>query len=221
MDQNPEPLTAGAPAQTSPPVKSGPDLFFLWVALGFGMAALLIIGLMWHGYSYGYLSMKANKALAAGQYDAEIPYLERMLARVPSDWQHQRLLGDALMNESHPQPRKALEHYRLALQYNPDLLFMNETLGVCYSELGNQQKANEYFSKLAAEKPDNPAMNYYLGVQYFNAKHYREASRCFQAASADPKWDLKAEPYRRQLAQIVLGAPVIAPPTATKPRKNG
>ena len=62
------------------------------------------------------------------------------------------------------------------------------------------------------ERPESPAANYYLGVQYFKARQYHEAAHCFQAAAAEERWDKKAEPYRRKLADIVLTAPL---PSAT------
>jgi cytochrome c-type biogenesis protein CcmH/NrfG len=92
-------------------------------------------------------------------------------------------------------------------------------MGICWSELHDDKKAAEYFSKVLAQKPDSPAANYYLGVQHFDARQYREAAHCFQAAAADEKWDRKAEPYRLKLKEIVLKAATEATTQTLKVRR--
>lgn len=195
--QNPPPAEAPAAAGRR-------DWLMTYVSVGFLLVGLLILAIMLPGYIFNTHTVAADKALAENDYGAAIPHLKVIVRRYSDAWGRLKQLGDCYMQKKDPDPNEALKYYQEALKNNSELN-LDEEIGICYSEMGESKKAIEYFSRVMETKPESPAMNYYMGVQNFEAKHYREAARCFQATATDPKWNAKAEPYRKKLAEIVLG----------------
>lgn len=187
------------------------DLLTICIIAGSILAAGLVGMAMLPGYILQSHIAKADRALADHAFDAAIPHLKFLVEKYPLAWMRWKQLGDAYLQSAKPDPQAALGAYergRDAVAKSKAQVNLNEELGICWSELGDDKKASEYFSKVLSDKPESPATNYYLGIQFFEAKQYRESARCFQASAADPRWDAKAEPYRRKLAQIVLSAPL-------------
>jgi tetratricopeptide (TPR) repeat protein len=148
--------------------------------------------------------------LKAGQTEAAIPELQEMIQLQPASAQWHAKLGQAYLDSEPMEPRKALDQFMTALDLD-DNLDLTLELAICWSELGDSDKADRIFNAgLLPEDPEalasEPAVNYYLGRKAFDAEEYQKASQYFQAAAADPRWDARSEPYRQKIAKIVLGA---------------
>jgi tetratricopeptide (TPR) repeat protein len=190
------------------------DAMTVGIIGGFSLLAVIVLIVMWPGYQEFKHIRAANDFSYLGQYEQAIPHWEWLVAKHPDQSSYKKKLGEAYLHSG--KPEKALEAYQQTAKLNPadDL---NEEFGIVYTELKNDRKAMEYFSKVLAAKPDSPGANYYLGVKYFKEKKWFEAAKCFQAAAGSEIWDKKADPYRRELAKIVLGAPA----EAEKAKSNG
>ncbi|MDO8589203.1 MAG: tetratricopeptide repeat protein [Armatimonadota bacterium] len=74
----------------------------------------------------------------------------------------------------------AIEAYEKALEmdpHNPDVL---TDTGTMYLELGNTQKAIEYFQRAANESPEHANSRYNLAIAFMSAKRYGEAAMAFR-----------------------------------------
>lgn len=205
------------------------------------------------GYQHSRDTALADRYFQQQQYEQAIPYLHAIIERYPTAWMRRKLLGDSYLMSKTPNPKAALEQYDLIMRdtgyqgymnntsVNEDdkrQYDLNEAMGICYSQLGEEGKAQDYFARALAQEPDNPAANYYMGVQFFKAGNYRQAAQCFQnAATGDhqatpevndteaPKqsskwgdyWSRLAEPYRKEIAKRLLEA---APPAAAPAGKG-
>lgn len=245
--------TLSNPAQNSWPAPSGSeggfklfDNLFLEIIAGAALISLIIVGVMYPGYRHARNTALADRYYAQGQYDRAIPYLNRIVTKYPGAWARHKMMGDCFMLTH--RFKDAMNCYQVVLQSpgyqerlnNPSVspeerldLDLNEEIGICASELGDEKKAQECFAKVQAQESDSPAMNFYMGVQYLKAGNYRQAAHCFQnTATGDhaavetndteiPKqaskwgdyWDKQAGPFRRELAKRVLEAPLAAPQT--------
>lgn len=225
------------------------DNLFAAIIGGAILVSLIMIFVMFPGYLHARNTALADRYYARGQYELAIPYLNRIVTKYPGAWARYQMMGDCYMLTHHF--KDAMNCYQMVLQSpgyldrvnNPSVpseerlnLDLNEEIGICASELGDEKKAQDCFAKVAAQEPDSPAMNFYMGVQYLKAGNYRQAAHCFQnTATGDhaavetndteiPKqaskwgdyWDKQAEPYRRELAKRVLETPLAAP-QAPKP----
>lgn len=257
---NNNPGAAALPPLPPPPAEeSGVKLFdnlAMMIIGGAIVISLIIVAVMYSGYRHARNTAFADRYYTTGQYDRAVPYLIRIVTKYPGAWTRYKMLGDCYMLSKEASPnkenfRQALKCYQLVLQSpgyqeklnNPSTppdekldLDLNEEVGICSEELGDEKKAQECFAKVQAQEPDSPAMNFYIGVQYFKSGNYRQAAHCFQnTATGDHAvaegndteiqkqaskwgnyWDKKAEPYRRELAKKMLEIPMAAP-AATKP----
>ena len=81
------------------------------------------------------------KLVAAGDYEAALPLLEKAVAAEPDNADAQNYLGYNYRKLNNRE--KALEHYRLALKADPDHRGANEYLGELYLEMDDLAKAEE------------------------------------------------------------------------------
>ena len=169
---------------------------------GFLLLSLMTVLYMWSGNRVQAATIAARELMGRQAHEQAVPHLLYLTQRSPRSTTWWIRLGDCYLEMD--QAEVALKHYQHALRLKNDLK-IDEKLAVSLHKLGRYDEALEYFIKLLNEDPDHAAANYHLGLSLFQAERYQEAAERFQAVAADEKWDRRAEPYRRKLAQIVLG----------------
>ncbi|MCL5269014.1 MAG: tetratricopeptide repeat protein [bacterium] len=206
-EAKPTQLTPGRSGTGEPPAPHGwrPDAITLSILGFFVVLSLVMVAFMWNGYVLLSNGAAVDRLLARGEYREAIPHLVRIVERSPASYDRQRQLGDCYLFIEPPQPKLAMAHYALALKYNPDMN-LNRELGMAYSELGDQTEALKFFTPVLQEDPADPGVNFFMGRNFFRHGMYREAASSFQAAAADKKWDDRAAPFRRELAEKVFGS---------------
>lgn len=182
-----------------------------WIGLvwaGFIILSALALWVMYPSYQVQHHRKEALRLLKEGQTEQAILQLEEHARLQPTSEKWLVKLGRAYLDSEPMQPQKALEQFQAALALK-DTLDLALELGICWSEVGETQKAEAIFAENFLPGAPNstatePAVNYYLGRKTFEQGHYRKAAHYFQAASADPRWDARAEPYRQKIAEIIL-----------------
>ena len=86
------------------------------------------------------------KLVAAGDYMAALPLLEKAVATEPGNADAQNYLG--YNHRKLGNREKALEHYQLALQADPEHRGANEYLGELYLEMDDLPKAEDRLAVL-------------------------------------------------------------------------
>ena len=75
---------------------------------------------------------------------------------------------------------KALEHYEIALQINPNAADVHTNIGLLFIETGQMNKAIEYYQKALQLKPASPETHNNIGVAYSRLGMLDEAVAAFQ-----------------------------------------
>jgi tetratricopeptide (TPR) repeat protein len=101
------------------------------------------------------------------------------------------------------QPEKALDLINALHEHFPGY-DLDARLGLCYLELDKPGEAQSYFTRALGKNAADPMANYGLGRVQLAQGNPSLAAQFFQAASGDPEWDKRCEPYRKQIAEQVL-----------------
>ncbi len=123
------------------------------------------------------LRLQSQILLAAGQSDIALDKMRGMVTQSPDDvelrLEYARMLVQAKEYE------RALSEYNLILQQQPEDASVIYTAAILEYELGNQQNAIAYFTKLSSTESHANEANYYLGrlfeeqpdqaINYFSA----------------------------------------------------
>jgi tetratricopeptide (TPR) repeat protein len=93
-----------------------------------------------------------------------------------------RIMGEREGNPMVRQPllNEAIDEYERGLKIydkDPEIYF---NIGITYADLGNREKAEEYYNKCLALRPSYGGARNNLGVYYFNDKNYEKALECFK-----------------------------------------
>jgi predicted Zn-dependent protease len=131
---------------------------------------------------------KADQALAAAQkkdFTTAKSLAGEAAKAIPNEGSFQVLLGQIALAEK--QPQAAASHYDKAMRLAPDYFASYLGAGVAQSQLGDQQKAEQYLTRSAQLLPTAPAA-YYLGNiardrgDTAAARKYYEAAATSQSA---------------------------------------
>ncbi|MGA2427238.1 MAG: tetratricopeptide repeat protein [Candidatus Acidiferrum sp.] len=136
---------------------------------------------------------------AVAQYDAghfaeAAAKLEKLLPRVPENFEVHELLG--LVYSAESQDAKANEHLEKAVRLNPNSAPARTNLAANLSRLGKLGLAEEQFRKAAQLEPENFDANHNLGEAYIragkiaDAAPYLEKAQHIDPTSYDNGYDL-------------------------------
>jgi tetratricopeptide (TPR) repeat protein len=175
-----------------------------WILLIAAAVIALIAGItMYSDYRLNYHDSKFRELIHKGQYTPElVEHLLYLQKKTPTLLDYPTCLATTYIKlKRYPEAIAALNR---AKELKPDY-DVNTNMGVAYYELGNKEEADKHFKRAIAANPHDPVVNFYLGVEAFEGGRYLEAGNLFMYAALSPEWDKKAEPYRKQIQEKVLG----------------
>lgn len=82
----------------------------------------------------------------------------------------------------HKKYREAIPLAEELIEAYPDNAFMHVSLGICYSESGDDKKAVDMFIKARKRFPTDPEIPYYLAEIYNRSGRYPESEKAFREA---------------------------------------
>jgi len=126
---------------------------------------------------------KADQAMAAAQkkdYPKAKALASEAAKAVPNEGSFQVLLGQIALAEKQPQAASA--HFDKAMALSPNYFASHLGAGVAQVQLGNKQKAEQYFTRSSQLLPTAPAA-YYLG-NFARDRGDTEAARQYYQAAA-------------------------------------
>ncbi len=97
----------------------------------------------------------------------------------------------------------AVQEYRHGLRLNPDSVNLNNSLGVCYAQMGFDRRAIPCFRRVLDREPDNFMALFNLGLALRQLGRGREALAVFERAHA---LDAEHTEVLRQLGLLALDA---------------
>ncbi len=138
----------------------------------------------------------------AGHFPEAAAQLEKLLPRVPENFEVHELLG--LVYSAESQDVKANEHLEKAVRLNPKSAPARTNLAANLSRLGKTGPAEEQFRKAAELEPENFDANHNLGEAYVRAGKLDQAAPFLEKAQhIDPSsYD---NGYDLSLAYLLIG----------------
>ena len=124
---------------------------------------------------------QAVSSYESGHYSDAASQLEKLLPYAPKSPEIHELLGLSYASESEPQ--KALEHLKLAVQFNPNSAANRTNLAAALSQAGKTNLAIEQLLRAVELEPADYTANHNLGELYVQSGKLNEAIPLLEAAA--------------------------------------
>ncbi len=206
------------PNPTAPkPNPEGPFFDTLaWTLIGFFLLVALVICLYsYQGYRLASRQNAANAAMKNERWDAALPNLISLADDPEADrFAAQRDTAICYLGLNKPDEALTWLNKWTAEDKGANA---TELYGRAYFEKKDYKKAAEYFNQILAKdkNPADPSANFHTGVILFLEGNMAEAGRRFVRATADPKYDKLAEPYRTEMMKRLMAADSATTATTT------
>lgn len=148
------------------------------LALALFLAAAFLFVRNWRA-EYGELE-SGRRALVAGDADAGIAHLQRVLRTDPDNEDAHLMLGGAYLDQN--KNADAIAEYELVLRRDSTNTVALENLGVAYLRINRPQDALTPLERAQAREPNKAAFNYNLGLANLEIDKYDTALSYFSQA---------------------------------------
>lgn len=177
---------------------------------GFALLSLIVFSMMYPSYKINVAVKSLKTAMEEERYEDAIEKLKYLTSLNTNAWLRQHQLAQCYLETD--QPELALERLDLARKANKKLALDTE-YGRAYLQLGDFENSKKHFDLALKADPYDPAVAFYMGQQAFEQDKLIEAAEFFQNTAGAEEWNERAEPYRMQIREKLLGTRVAeAPP---------